>query len=176
MDKPDLRKVGLEDIQLIRYWRNLDHVRLRMVHTKIIEKEEQQKWFNQLDLSLNNYFIYSLNSCDIGVVSVTKVISQNKSFECGIFCGDLSFLKHWINLWACIKIYNFAFEELDLEVSYATILKNNKAALRMNKALGYTFIQDQDKNISRFILTKESYLLNSKSIIRYISRFLNQEI
>jgi RimJ/RimL family protein N-acetyltransferase len=174
MYRPGLRRIDLSDIQLVRYWRNLDHVRLRMVHTGIIEKDDQKKWFMEMDFSSNYYFIYSLDFKDIGIVSITKINHEDRSFECGIFCGDELYLKHWINLWACLKIYSFAFDQLSLDTSYATILKNNDSALRLNKAIGYVFIEDQDENVGRFILTRENYLINSKSINKYINYFLNE--
>lgn len=98
------------------------------------------------------------------------------SFEGGIFCGDAAYLNHWINIWACIKIYNFAFFELNLEKSFATILKDNKSALSLNKSLGYKFIEDTVRNIGRFVLIRNDYILASERIRRYLINFAKQAI
>jgi len=171
-----IRPIEFDDIQLLRYWRNLDHVRRRMVLTHSIARDEQRKWFEELNPETTKYFIYSLDSRDIGSVSLTKIDLAEKTFEGGVFCGDTNFLSNWINIWACVKIYNMAFFELKLETSYATILKNNAAALSLNKALGYSFVEDQDANIGRFILTKQAFVKNSENIQRYLRNFAQQDL
>lgn len=174
--KAFLRTIELDDIQLLRYWRNLDHVRNRMVMTNYIERNVQRKWFEGLNNNLVRYFIFSLDSKDIGCVNLTKINFHEKTFEGGIFCGDPSYLSHWVNIWACVSLYNHAFFELDLEKSYATILKDNRPALSLNKSLGYKFIEDAQENIGRFVLTRDEYILASKKIQRYLRDFAKQSL
>jgi RimJ/RimL family protein N-acetyltransferase len=171
-----LRIIELDDIQLLRYWRNLDHVRLRMVMTNYIERDGQRKWFESLNNNLVRYFFFSLDSKDLGCVYLTKINFTEKTFEGGVFCGDTSYLNHWINIWACVKLYNYAFFDLNLETSFATILKDNKPALSLNKSLGYKFVEDAGQNISRFILTRSEYILASEKIQRYLRDFAKQSI
>jgi len=176
MSKASLRTIELDDIQLLRFWRNLDHVRSRMVMTNCIERDGQRKWFDGLDPKLVRYFIFSLDSKDVGCVNLTKINFEEKTFEGGIFCGDAVFLNHWINIWACIKIYNYAFYDLKLETSFATILMDNKPALSLNKSLGYKFIEDTEQNIGRFELTRKDYLIASDKIQRYLRDFAKQSL
>lgn len=176
MSKASLRSIESDDIQLLRYWRNLDHVRCRMFMTNYIERDGQQKWFESLNYNLVRYFIFSLESKDIGCVNLTKINLSEKTFEGGVFCGDANYLNHWVNIWACVKIYNYAFFELNLETSYAAILKDNKPALSLNKSLGYKFVEDVDQNIGRFVLTRNEYVVASKKIQRYLIDFAKQSI
>ena len=176
MSTASFRAIELDDIQLIRYWRNLDHVRRRMVMTNYIERDGQRKWFDSLNNDLVRYFIFSLGSKDIGCVNLTKINVIEKTFEGGVFCGDASYFNHWVNTWACVKLYNFAFFDLNLEKSFATILKDNKPALSLNKSLGYKFIEDIEQNIGRFILTRAEYVLASEKIQRYLRDFAKQSI
>lgn len=171
-----LREIELDDIQLLRYWRNLDHVRSRMVQRNYIERDGQRKWFSNLDQVSVRYFIFSLQSRDVGCVNLTKLNFEDKSFEGGIFCGDTCFLTHWINIWACVKMYDYAFNELDLDVSYATILNDNKPALNLNKSLGYKFIEQIDTNFARFMLTRSDFDTASVRIRRYLSSFAKQQL
>jgi len=173
---PDLRNLEFDDIQLVRFWRNLDHIRHKMVETCIIDRDSQRNWFNEINSDFNKYFVYSFGSKDVGVVNLTKINQETKSFEAGIFCGDLSFLGHWINLWACLKVYDYAFNKLDLSISFATILKDNDPALNLNMSLGYFFISDDKEGIGRFILTRENYTRNSEKIRKYLNNFLEQNI
>jgi UDP-4-amino-4,6-dideoxy-N-acetyl-beta-L-altrosamine N-acetyltransferase len=176
MSKASLRMIELDDIQLLRYWRNLDHVRNRMVMTNFIERDGQRKWFEGLNNDLVRYFIFSLDSKDIGCVNLTKINYVEKTFEGGVFCGDSSYLNHWVNIWACVSLYNYAFFELGLEKSYATILKDNRPALSLNKSLGYKFIEDAEQNIGRFVLTRNDYVSASEKIQRYLTDFAKQVI
>ena len=176
MSKASLRIIEFDDIQLLRYWRNLDHVRRRMAMTNNIERNEQRKLFESLNNNLVHHFIFSLDSKDIGCVNLSKINFTEKIFEAGVFCGDTSYLNHWINIWACIKLYNYAFFDINLETSFATILKDNKPALSLNKSLGYKFVEDVDQNISRFILTRSEYILASEKIQRYLRDFTKQSI
>ncbi len=173
---PSLRSLEFDDIQLIRFWRNLDHIRLKMVQTHVIDRDGQIKWFKEINSDFNKYFVYSFGSKDVGVVSLTKINQDKKSFEAGIFCGDVSFLEHWINLWACLKIYDYAFNELELNTSFATILKDNNPALSLNLSLGYLFLSDDKEGVSRYILNRESYTSNSEKIRVYLNNFLTQNI
>ena len=176
MSTASLRAIELDDIQLLRYWRNLDHVRRRMVMTNYIERDGQRKWFDSLNNDLVRYFIFSLDAKDIGCVNLTKINFIEKTFEGGVFCGDANYLNHWVNVWACVKLYNFAFFELNLEKSFATILKDNKTALSLNKSLGYKFIEDVEQNIGRFVLTRAEYVLASEKIQRYLRDFAKQSM
>lgn len=176
MSKASLRIIEVDDIQLLRYWRNLDHVRRRMVMTNYIERDMQRKWFEGLNNDQVRYFIFSLDSKDIGCVNLTKINFREKTFEGGIFCGDASYLNHWVNIWACVKLYNFAFFDLGLDKSYANILKDNNPALSLNKSLGYKFIEDGEQNIGRFVLTSNDYVLASDKIQRYLRDFAKQSL
>lgn len=169
MKEVTLRAIEKDDIQLIRYWRNLKHVRERMVMQNLIERDGQRQWFENLDTTANKYFIYSLLHRDVGCVNCVKINWAELTFEGGVFCGDLDYLNHWVNILACIKLYDYAFDELDLKVSYATILLDNPAALNLNKHLGYTQIKEGEKNIGKFELTKDRYKEHSRSVRRYFA-------
>lgn len=175
MEKAQLRLIDFDDIQLLRYWRNLDHIRNRMVSTDYIARDGQRNWFNQLDKDSQRYYIFSFGSQDVGSVNITKIDYDKQTFEAGVFCGNTEFRNHWINVWACIKAYDYAFFELDLQKSFATILSNNETALKLNKTLGYEYREDINKNVKRYLLTREIYVRSTEKIKRYLQQFANQE-
>lgn len=174
--RASLRAVEYDDIQLLRYWRNLGHVQDRMVLKSDIDRDEQRRWFESLSLGAVHYCIFSLDSKDIGCVYLTRIDHSKKTCEGGIFCGDTDFLKHWVNIWACIKIYNYAFFELDLVTSFATILRENQPALNLNRSLGYESLEDSDENIGRFVLTRDSFVKSSEKIQRFLREFVKQSL
>ncbi|MGI9467103.1 MAG: GNAT family N-acetyltransferase [Rubripirellula sp.] len=176
MPAANLRPLAFDDIQLLRYWRNLDHVRRRMVFQEIIGRDQQRKWFNELNNDRVNYFIYSLDDNDIGSVHLTTLDSHEKTFEAGIFCGDPDFLRHWINMWACIRLYNYAFLELGFETAYATIRKDNTSAHSLNRSLGYVSLSEETEGATRLTLTKDNYVQESQKLQRYLREFAKQDI
>ncbi|NCX94160.1 MAG: GNAT family N-acetyltransferase [Gammaproteobacteria bacterium] len=176
INKALLRVIDFDDIQLLRYWRNLDDVRNRMLAKDFVGRDAQRKWFEGLNSNFSAYFIYSLDSQDIGCVNLTKISEANKTFEGGIFCGNPLFFKHWINVWACVKLYNHAFFELGLDTAFATILKNNSSALSLNKSLGYEPIEGSDENVGRFILTRDGYSKATYKIQKYLRDFASQTL
>ncbi len=176
MATADFRLLEYDDIQLVRFWRNLDHVRSQMVITHLIKRNDQRKWFEEINSDTNKYFIYTLDEKDVGCATITKIDQNKKTFEGGIFCGDASFLGHWVNIWACVKIYNFAFTNLSLNTSFATVLKKNKTALDLNQSLGYVFDEDQGENIVRLSLNRERYFMATDNMQRYLRDFVRQRV
>lgn len=170
-----IRKLEWDDIQLLRFWRNSDSIRSNMIMTDQIERCTQRKWFKNLDKKRVSYFIYSLGARDVGCVNLTNINIEKKTFEGGIFCGDLNYHGHWINVWACIQLYNYAFHDLKLDMSYATILMTNRSALSLNKSLGYELIAQND-NVGRFVLDRSKYTSNAERLARYLARFVLQPV
>jgi RimJ/RimL family protein N-acetyltransferase len=174
MSEASLRSIEFDDIQLLRYWRNLDHVRSRMVIANYTGRDDQRNWFEGLNFDSVKYYIFSLGMRDVGCVNLSKINFAEKTFEGGIFCGDTNYLKHWINIWACIKVYNYAFFDLKLDTSFAKVLSNNKAALNLNRSLGYKRIEGGDYDICHFVLTRNDYVKSSEKIQRYLRDFAKQ--
>ena len=174
MNKAQVRIIEPDDIQLLRYWRNKEHVRKQLLTTNFIDRDGQRAWFEQLDKETQQYFIFSIGSQDIGVTSLSNINHDDKSFEAGVFCGDQNFLSHWINVWACIKLYDFAFDELGLKVSYAEILNKNTMALNLNKSLGYEYFGNVNQSANRYFLNQNSYIEKSAKIKRYLEKFVGQ--
>lgn len=171
MSTAEIRKVEFDDIQLIRYWRNQDHVRMQMTQTKLIDREGQRSWFKGHHETTDRRFIYSHCKKDVGMASIVGINNQERTCEGGIFCGDPSFLGHWVNIWACLQIYTHAFSELGLAASYATILSSNSKALRLNEALGYRFSEPQGDGVGRYILTKEGFEVKAGKLNHYLNNF-----
>tara|TARA_B100002051_G_scaffold275005_2_gene317543 strand:+ start:409 stop:651 length:243 start_codon:yes stop_codon:yes gene_type:complete len=76
---PKLRLIKNEDIQLLRYWKNLDHIRHQMVEDNLIGKEDQKKWFDNIDENYTKYFIYSIDEKDVGNVKISNIDYKKKN-------------------------------------------------------------------------------------------------
>lgn len=154
---PQLRKIGEQDKQLVRFWRNLNSVRETMIYEDPISREGHEVWNNGLKDELDHFFIYSMGHFDIGVVSVRRNNRTSDYFEGGIFSGNPDFEGHWVHIWALLKVNNFAFGALGLFFGKARVKSSNHKALRMNQAIGYIPEDQCDSEIKRLILTKERF-------------------
>jgi RimJ/RimL family protein N-acetyltransferase len=166
MTKPlDEKSLGL-----VRHWRNLDHVRTRMATQDRISQDEQRAWFSCINQKQAKHYIYSLGDVDIGSANITAISTENGTFETGIYCGNSKYLGHWVNIAASLFIYDKAFFEFGLTQSTAIILDDNKAALNLNKNLGYINCGRHSDNIGKYILSKVNYEEKSQGIRTVIER------
>ena len=156
-DRPSFRSLEFSDIQLVRSWRNSDHIRLKMIDQRVISRSEQVAWFRGLSPVGVHYFIYSLGEVDVGMLSINQV-DNSLEFEAGIFCGDKSFLGHWINLSAAFGLYDYAFSSLGMESAFAQVLVDNSAAVRLNSFLGYQTSSISAEGVLHLRLSREDYL------------------
>lgn len=163
-----IRPIDHDDIQLIRFWRNLDHVRTNLVTTRLISFTDQRNWFARLDREANEYFIYGQGDTDVGVVSLNKIDRQEGSCEAGIFCGNLEFAGHAINVLACIRVYDRAFVELGLSHSIAVIKSDNKKALSLNRSLGYVKVAQMEGGFARYRLDRDAFSSNRQRLHRFL--------
>ncbi len=162
------REITNDDLQLLRYWRNLSHVREGMATQNLITVEGQRRWFQTLDIKSNRHFVYGLGEHDIGSANIARIDRTEGTFEAGIYCGNDNFLKHWVNICACLYIYDVAFDLLDLSQASAIILDDNYPALSLNKSIGYRQIGTYAKGIGRFALKKNDYYERRIKIRRYL--------
>ena len=170
-----LRSVELDDIQLLRYWRNLNHVRSMFLDSHIIGREEQRVWFSDVADSGSKFFIYSLDDVDVGVVSATKIDRTVGSFEGGIFCGNVDFLGHWINVWAVVSLYKFAFFELELQLATARIRLDNSTALRFNRLLGFRQLNDNNSDVGLFELRIDEFTIQAKRLQAFLNQLIRDQ-
>jgi RimJ/RimL family protein N-acetyltransferase len=173
------RNISYEDMQLLRYWRNLSHVRGGMAIQDLITIEGQRRWLETLELTTSKHFIYSLGENDIGSGNITRIDTSSGSFETGIYCGNDNFIKHWINICALLYIYDTAFYSLNLSRATAIILDNNYPALSLNKSIGFRYAGKSAEGISRYTLEKEDYFPRRTKIGSYLAGqgiFIKSEI
>lgn len=157
-------------LELVRHWRNLEHVRTRMATQNLISQDEQQAWFSRINKKQAEHYIYSFGGVDIGSANISAINTENGTFETGIYCGNAEYLGHWVNIAASLFIYDRAFYELGLTQSTAIILDDNRAALNLNKSLGYISCGRHSDHIEKYALSKDIYDVKSQGIRKVIAR------
>jgi plasmid maintenance system antidote protein VapI len=162
-----LRRITLDDIEKVRVARNA--IRHLMQYQEYITPEMQLKWFKSIDNTNNFYYIIEYKNEDTGLIheknTSVKPGERFENSEGGIFMFDKKYHASPIPvLSALILIEKGFFIFGDLE-SVIHIVRNNEAAIRFNKALGYELREGHDNNdVQEYILTKERYQKKTAAI------------
>jgi hypothetical protein len=171
-----LKRLAVDDIELLRKWRNHPKIRKRMNFKKYISKEMQLDWFNSIDNTLNYYFLIEYRGHYIGVIDNKKINLKERTAEGGIFIWEEELDNELVPIFASLCLLNAICFRFDLlRKSFVQILKSNQKAIAFNKQLGYSLLPGQEKNKSQwYLLTKEDYLEKTKKI-RQVAAKLTQD-
>lgn len=151
-----LRSLNENSVEQLRQWRNQTEIRQWMQYQKLISKEEQQKWFKQLDSS-SAYFIIYYGQVAIGMTHLSQIQKEEKIADAGLFIADLTFHGTGVSLGASLLLLNYAFNQLELEKVTAKVAQQNKKAIQYNELLGFQLEQELNKDFLLFTLDKAIY-------------------
>lgn len=152
-----LRQLQLEDIEMVRQWRNDPSVSSYMAFRGHISKEQQEAWFKKVDNEENHFFIINLNGESVGLCELKKINSTNRTAEGGIFVYDERFRNSPHCVAVAVFVSEYGFGQLGLVRIYAQILDNNLRAIRFNKMLGYEFLESGEEGKSVYFLTEPAF-------------------
>lgn len=175
-----LVQLSQDKIELVRQWRNSDKIKKYMEYRDYITPEMQQKWFDKISNTTNDFFfLIIVNNIEVGLINIKDIDWGKRTGESGIFIWDDSCLHKGISYRAALCQRDFAFNVLHLEYISVHILNTNVQSINYNKKFGfelsYNDIIKSDKEVNQlYILTKESYLKHRQKIMNYInSRYKN---
>lgn len=168
----ELRSLTINEIEIVRTWRNSEAIRQQMLFQEIILKEDQKAWFNKLNQN-NIYLTIHYENEMLGLINVKNIDWNKKSGETGVFIESESFSGSIIPLFAIYCLMDAAFKIFGLLTLKATVKKTNSNALRLNKELGYKTISE-DQNAFVMEITKENYL-SVKSDKKWLQKLENKE-
>lgn len=155
-----LRRITEEDIELLRYWRNQQSVKMYMDYREYITPEMQKKWFASVSNKFNYYFIIEFEGKKVGLINA-KDFSYEQGFgEGGIFIWDQNYINSFAAVFSTLCVLNFVFFKVKLcRLSRARILKDNDRAIQYNQLIGYKLLPGQENvNNQLYELTKEDYI------------------
>jgi RimJ/RimL family protein N-acetyltransferase len=160
------KRVTIEDIELIRYWRNQPHIKQTMQFQEDITPEMQLKWFQSINNKDNYYFIIEVDTKKIGMINCKNADPITRIAEGGIFIWDLEYWNTPIPVFAALSMLEGVFEVFSAAgASIATVKKDNTKALHFNKMLGYEIIQEtKNDEFIKLLLTKERYFEKTKKL------------
>ncbi len=133
-----LRRLTIDDIEMVRKARNRDDIRHAMFDQHLITPEEQERWFHSIDNHNNLYFIADYQGCSIGLASGKDMDWQKRENEGGLFIWDTRYIGSHIAARISILMMQFSFELCGVKRTFARINPSNPQAKHYSLAMGYT--------------------------------------
>lgn len=176
MDKRPIKKYGVilqplthDKIEIVRNWRNHPKIQQFMSYREEITPEMQEKWFKRINNNSNYFFIIEYNGEDVGLINIRDIDTSRTYGESGIFIWDDEVLGQGIALRAGLCIYDFAFNDLNLQFLVAHIFNTNPASIRYHSKFGFVLDSNEETNPTMpinqlYLLTAESYKSQSLEI------------
>lgn len=167
-----LKKLTHDKIELVRNWRNDPKIQQTMFFQDYITSEMQEKWFSRINNENNYYFIVEYNDEEIGLINIKDIDYLEKTGETGVFIYEDKYLGTDISYRAHLVMFDYIFDYLRLENTYAHIRKDNNIAIRFSIFLG-ALKSEHNSNATDceiYIITKDSYFSN-KNRKRFLLKY-----
>lgn len=167
-----LKRLTHDKIELVRNWRNNPKIQQTMFFQDYITPEMQEKWFSRINNENNYYFIVEYNNEEIGLINIKDIDYEKKTGETGVFIYEDRYLGTDISYRAHLVMFDYIFEHIRLENTYAHIRKDNNIAIRFSIFLGAlkSEYNSSDNDCVMYIITKDCYFSN-KNRKRFLLKY-----
>lgn len=171
-----LSQLTLEDIELVRYWRNSKEICSVMEYKKFITEEEQKMWYNSLNPLLDFYFLINYNGVKVGLIHTSHINWKDKTADAGLFVWDKNYLGTHIPVLASLAMLECFFENFGLQNYFAKVSRENSVAVRYNLTLGFRLHEKStDSSFDFYVLEKENYLKTSERLKRFAATVYSEK-
>ena len=171
-----LSQLTLEDVELVRYWRNSKEISSVMEYQKFITEEEQKKWYNSLNPLSDFYFLINYKGVKVGLIHTSHINWKNKTADAGLFIWDKDYLGTHIPVLASLAMLECFFENFGLQNYFAKVSRENAVAVRYNLTLGFRLHEkSNDGSFDFYVLEKENYLKASEKLKRFAATISNEK-
>jgi len=161
-----LSRITSNDIELLRYWRNQQSVKMYMDYREYITPGMQEKWFLSINNKFNYYFIIEFEGKKVGLINAKDFSYENGFGEGGIFIWDADYINSFAAVFSTLCLLNFVFFKVKLcNLSHARILKDNERAIHYNQLIGYKLSGGQEDQYNQlYTLSLEDYVKNGSKL------------
>lgn len=154
-----LKRLTIEDVELVREWRNNPVIQKTMNYQEYITKEEQIEWFHSINNKYNYYFLITYNERSLGVINAKNVSELERTGEGGIFVWEDNEEFDLIPVFSSLAILNVVFKVMDFfQKSTIQVRRDNPKAIYYNTMLGYKINEELSTDETCFFeLTRKDY-------------------
>lgn len=152
-----LESLRPDHLEMVRLWRNQDFIRNNMQFQGLLTREDQEKWFDNLDMEQNLYWVIRTHKYPIGLIHVKEIDLTIGEGEAGIFVGEPSYLEMPQPMLAILFMMELAFYALGLKRLKAKIRSGNTFAISFNLKLGYKLQPDQPSGFQYYTVDQSDF-------------------
>jgi diamine N-acetyltransferase len=138
-----LRPLKESDIEMIRIWRNQEHIRESFLNNSIITEDQQKVWYKSYVNNMNDFmFIIEEKNNNrltpIGTIALYNLDLNHKSAEFGrLLIGESKGTGKGYGQEATKLLCKFGFLELGLNKIYLKVFQKNLRALNIYLSCGF---------------------------------------
>ena len=140
--KITLKKVERENLEQLREWRNNPELRKYFREYKLINKENQIKWFEKVVLNDSTSYNFEIRTIEqnllIGHCGLHYINWVMRTGEFGIYIGNDDYRSGGYGSDALRTLIKYGFEDLNLNRIWCEVYDNN-AALEIYKHIGFIY-------------------------------------
>jgi len=171
-----LSQLTLEDIELVRYWRNSKEISSVMEYQQFITEEEQKTWYNSLNPLSDFYFLINYKGVKVGLIHTSHINWKDKTADAGLFIWDKNYLGTHIPVLASLAMLECFFENFGLQNYFAKVSRENSIAVRYNLTLGFRLHQkSKDSSFDIYMLEKENYFKTSEKLKKFAATISDEK-
>lgn len=145
-----LEQLAPDHLEMVRLWRNQDFIRTNMQFSEILSRDDQERWFSELDSERNLYWVIRTHKYPIGLIHIKNLDVESLTGEAGIFVGEPSYLEMPQPMLAILFMMELAFYALGLKSLKAKIKSGNTIAINFNQKLGYQLVPNQPEGFQYY--------------------------
>ena len=163
-----LRSIKQTDLELMRSWRNADHVRKAMFYQDKISEEQQLMWFQNLANS-DCYLMILIDENPAGICNVKEIDWESRSGEAGVFIGEKQFLNSLLAVSSVIAMMDTFFNQFGFTKLKATVRANRPDLILFNEQLGYQIVSEDEEKVLLEI-TKDRFEVANQCNMKTLSK------
>lgn len=169
-----LKRITVDDIELIRKKRNSEYISSRMIFREKITAEQQLVWFNSVNNFHNFYYLIYFEGKPIGLINDKNIDWQGRTSEAGLFIWEKQYFKTIVPSLAALCLLEMGFEVLTWNKTTIKVLQSNNEALAFNKQVGFETIKVK-KEVCEMELSREIYESKSRKLILSLTKLQKQK-
>lgn len=133
-----LRPLRLDDIAMVRTWRNLPDVARYMYTDHQISEGEHARWFGDaLERSDRRYWIIELDGQPVGLANLVEISERHRRASWAFYLADPAVRGRGVGSFTEEFVLRHAFEELGLHKLCCEVLGSNDAVVGMHQKFGF---------------------------------------
>ena len=170
-----LERLREDKIEMVRRWRNDEHIRRFMDYQQEITPEMQRRWFDSINDLNNFFFIISYNVKDIGLIHCSDIDWDKKKGHAGLFIWNVHFIDTYIPVLASLSLLDLFFFGFRLKNIEAKVKNDNRRAIAYNRSLGFEYVEPVNAQFDLYNVSRQSYINTAKRLKKAASGLVPQK-